>query len=821
MTEGRGQSELPARLPVVPLRSNMVYPTGVIGVQLGSKENLTVLADEREDLRVAVTLVFGEPDDPIDARSLEKIAVLARLSDRLNLPGGTVQTTMQGVERIRLSDVERDGSWFAVPEPALEQPASDDVAEELIGRILTVLEALSSGVERISREVPAILRMNIAEPGRFADLVASLANFSAGAKDQVVQHLDVEERLRFVLHELEGQIRRIREIAEAEGNAEEEENAQVSPAARANAIRHRIRMLRAELGEIDPAEREATHALLLIESTRLPPAVAAEARREVEQLRNVHPASPEAADMREYIDWLLDLPWLHSAVDVGGSVDLKHVRQVLDQDLRGLDEPKDRLLDYLAVANLREDLRGPIPCLVGPPDVGKFTLARSIASGLGRPLARLDLGGRGEDDIVGTRRTRRGARPGKLMEAMREVDVRDPLFLLEEVDLVGRGNVQGDPVEALEEALEWEGRQAFVDRYLDLPFDLTHTLFVATARDFYKIPRDLRELMVEVRIAGYTPEEKVEIARSHLLPRLTSSHGLEEDDVALDDAALFFLARSYARDSGVGLMQRNLSTLLRTRARAKADGELGTWDIDPTRVEELLGPPSYTSTPAENRPEVGVVTGLAWTAAGGELMFIEALRMAGTGRLIVTGRLGDVMRESVNAAYSWVRSRSSELDIPDDDFKESDLHVHFPVGATPKDGPSAGMAVTLAIASTLSGLPVRHDIAMSGEVTLRGKILQVGGVKEKVLAASRAGIRNIILPAGNQRDLKEVPDDVRSQSEFYWVERMEDVLELALLPASEGAAEQRREAISVTLDADAAGDEEPRAARSSGDTGDD
>jgi ATP-dependent Lon protease len=332
----------------------------------------------------------------------------------------------------------------------------------------------------------------------------------------------------------------------------------------------------------------------------------------------------------------------------------------------------------------------------------------------------------------------------------------------------------------MEEILEWDGRKEFVDRYLDIPFDIGEVMFIATAQDFYRIPRDLRELMVEIRIAGYTPEEKVAIVRQSMLARMVAEHGLRIEDVEFTEEGLFFLAQGYARDAGLGTLQRGLASLMRARARARAQGDDSKWTFTPARIEEVLGLPRYIATAAESSPEIGVVTGLAWTASGGELMFIEALRMPGSGRLIITGLLGDVMRESVNAAYSYVRSRSDPLGIPDDAFKDSDIHVHFPVGAIPKDGPSAGIAVTLAIASTLSNRPVRHDIAMTGEVTLRGKVLEIGGVKEKVLAAYRAGLRDVILPNGNERDLREVPDDVRTNMTFHFVQRMDDVMKLAL-----------------------------------------
>lgn len=805
---------LPERLPVMPLRSTVVYPLGVIGVQIGMPVTLEMLAaNPAKSLLIAIVVAPGEPDDPIDPRSLEKVGVAARLSDRLNLPGGTVQATVQGVRRIRLTDVEdADGHFTARVEPAEEIATAEETAKDRIARILTALEALAAEVERIPTEVPRILRMNVADPGRFADLVATLANFGVRSKDEVLQRLAVEARLEYILNELEHQLRRARQVEEADDEAQPEEEPE-HPADRAVALRKRIKTLQTELGEIDPSEREAIELLRRIEATELPAQVAAQARTEVERLRTLNPATSEAGDIRSYIDWLLHVPWAVRATAGPTAMDLAAVQKTLEDELLGLDEQKERLLDYLAVAKLRGDLHGPIPCIVGPPDVGKTSLALALARGLGRPLARLELGGRGESQLIGTRRTRPGAAPGKIVGALRDVRVKDPLLLLEEMDEIGLGKVEGDPIEAMEEALDWETRDGFVDRYLSLPFDLSQALFIATAQDFYRVPRDLRELLVEIRIAGYTPEEKVQIARERLVPRLTAEHGLDSEDVAFDNEALFYLARGYARDSGLGLMHRMVATLIRSRARAKAGGELGAWTFTPERIEEVLGLPRYITTAAENAPEVGVVAGLAWTAAGGELMFIEALRMPGSGRLIITGMLGDVMRESVNAAYSYVRSRGEALDIPEAEFRDSDVHVHFPVGAIPKDGPSAGIAVTLAIASTLANRAVRHDIAMTGEVTLRGKVLEVGGIKEKVLAAYRAGLRNVILPRGNERDLRDVPDDVRERVRFQFVERMDDVIRLALLESPESGRERDAEETEAQETREA---EEPAAAHEQG-----
>ncbi|HEY0671129.1 MAG TPA: endopeptidase La [Longimicrobiales bacterium] len=783
--------KFPERVPIMPLRSTIVYPLGVIGVQIGMPGTLEMLSANPEDgLLVALVVAPGGPDDPIDPKALEKIGVLSRVSDRLNMPGGTVQATVQGVSRVKLTEaVETDGYYTARISPVKEKEAPEEDTRDVIARILTVLEVMADEVDRVPLEVPRILRMNLADPGRFADLVATLTNFSVSSKDEILQRLDVSERLHFALEELEQQLQRIRDIKKSSGTEDSVEPdgdiSESTSAERATLLRNRIRLLQAQLGEVDPAEREIIDYLRQLETSDLPTRVASIARAEVERLRSTNPGSQDASEIRSYVDWLLNMPWRTRAGDTSPDIDLNAVEQELDRELVGLTEPKQRLLDYLAVAKMRGDLRGPIPCIVGPPDVGKKSLVCALARGLGRPVAKLELGGRGEAQIIGTRRTRAGAQPGKIAGALRSAGVKNPVFALHEMDEIGLGKVEGDPIEAMEEILEFETQRDFVDRYLDISFDIGEVMFIATAQDFYRIPRDLRDLMVEIRIAGYTPEEKVAIVRQSMLARIVAEHGLCADDVEFTEDGLFFLAQGYARDAGLGTLQRSLAALMRARARARAQGDDSKWVFSPARIEEVLGLPRYIATAAESAPEVGVVTGLAWTAAGGELMFIEALRMPGSGRLIITGLLGDVMRESVNAAYSYVRSRSDTLGIPDDAFKDSDIHVHFPVGAIPKDGPSAGIAVTLAIASTLSNRPVRHDIAMTGEVTLRGKVLEIGGVKEKVLAAYRAGLRHVILPTGNERDLREVPDDVRENMTFHFVQRMDDVVKLALSEPAE------------------------------------
>ncbi|HEX2205448.1 MAG TPA: S16 family serine protease [Longimicrobium sp.] len=782
MPSSQSPGSLPDRLPVLPIRSTIVFPGGATALQIGFAPNVEALTRHPGHDLVVAMVSTADDDFPLDPKGLQKIATAVRVLDRLNLPGGTIQTTLQGLRRIRLEEVRlEDGFYSARPVAVTESPAPAGTADPLIEKILSTLGGVAARVERIPDEVPRILRMNLGDPGRFADLAAALCNLTLPVRDAVLQELDVEARLRRVLQALEDEWEHLREIDAEHEAMHGEDPLPAGGRERSAEIRRRIQSLQAELGEQDPVEREANEALRQVERSQLPPRVAAIARREAERLRSTSLTASEAQEIRAYIDALVAVPWSRRAD--GGRIDLASVQEAIEAEHLALDEPRRRLLEVIAVAELRGDLRGPIPCLVGPSGVGKRTLAAAVARGLGRPMVRLELGGRSEAQLVGSKRSRAGSQMGKIMQLIRDSGVRDPVFLLEELDEVGLGNVDGDPIEALEETLDPEYRDAFVDRWLDVPFDLTEVFFIGTAADFYRIPRDLRDYFIEIRIAGYTPEEKIAIAREWLFPRIVAEHGLDPADVTISDDTLLFLTRGYARDAGVGNLRRTLASVMRSLAAEKAAGKAKTWTITPETIEEVLGYPRYSATPAESAPEVGVVTGLAWTASGGELMFIEALKMPGTGRLIITGLLGDVMRESVNAAFSYVRSRAAELGIDAAAFNDYDLHVHFPVGATPKDGPSAGAAVTLALASSLSERPVRHDFSMTGEVTLRGKILEIGGVKEKVLAAYRAGIPNVIMPTGNRRDLRDVPADVREKMTFHYVDRMDQIFDLALLGA--------------------------------------
>src|SRR5215211_2903628 len=776
------KSELPPALPLMALRSTIVYPLGTIAVQMGAPENLALLrANEEPGLIVALVVASGDHDEPVEpGKFVGRVGVAARVHERINLPGDTVQITLQGLRRITIESIEQTQPYaISSIKAARETPADAAELEDLVARVVSAAETLADLVDRIPDEVPQILKMNVSDPGRFADLAATNMNFRISDKDEVLQRLDIGQRIRFILSRLEREVARARVMEDVKRQTE----VKIEQHQREFYLRQQLRAIQAELGEADPGEKEALETLKKIEEAKLPEKIGQEARRETERLRMLSPASSEYQVIRTYLDWILSLPWHKRSGDE--EIALSKVEEALDHHHYGLDEAKERIIEFLAVRKLRGgDPHGPILCLVGPPGTGKTSLGEAIAKAIGREFYRISVGGvRDEAEVRGHRRTYVGAMPGLLIQALRRVQVKDPVFMIDEIDKMSGGGPSGDPTAAMLEVLDPSQNQNFVDHYLNLPFDLSASLFICTANNLFDIPAPLRDRMEVIRIAGYTVEEKVEIAWRYLLPRLLEDHGITDTDIQFTDESLSFISNRYSREAGLRNFERNLAAIMRKRARAKAEGEEGAWVVDIDKVEDVLGIPRYAVEEAEKIPEVGVVTGLAWTATGGDIMLIEALRMTGQGRLTVTGQLGDVMRESVDAAFSYVRSRAAQLGIPDSAFKDYDIHVHLPAGAIPKDGPSAGITLTLAIASALSARPVRRDLAMTGEVTLRGKVLEIGGVKEKVLAAYRSGLREVIMPKSNEKDLRDIPDEVKAHMTFRFVERMDEVLRIALMPA--------------------------------------
>jgi ATP-dependent Lon protease len=641
-----------------------------------------------------------------------------------------------------------------------------------IEALVSNIRILFSKVLEFSPQLPGELKtiaLNIDEPGTLADMVISHLNVPHQEKQEALETLDIRERLHKILKALTHQV----EILELGQKIQAEVRDRMDKAQREYFLREQLKVIRKELGEAEGIEAEVEELQKKIEKKELPDYVREEAQKELKRLSRIHPTSAEYTVIRNYLDWLLELPWLESTED---RLDLKKAREILDRDHYDLEKVKKRILEHLAVLKLKPDMKGPILCFVGPPGVGKTSLGRSIAEALGRKFLRISLGGvRDEAEIRGHRRTYVGAMPGRIIQGLRRVGVNNPVFMLDEIDKLG-ADFRGDPAAALLEVLDPEQNQSFSDHYLELPFDLSRVMFIATANVLDTIPTPLLDRMEIIEIPGYTEEDKLKIARYYLVPRQLEAHGLTKKHLRFTERALAKIITYYTREAGVRNLEREIGAVCRAVAKEVAEGRTEPVTVRVKEVERYLGPPKFLPEVAERVKVPGVAIGLAWTPVGGEILFVEATRMKGTGRLILTGKLGEVMRESAETALSYLRSRAQELGIEEDLFSKVDVHIHVPAGAIPKDGPSAGITMLSALVSLFTGRTVRHDVAMTGEITLRGLVLPVGGIKEKVLAAKRAGIKEVILPKRNEKDLLDVPKEAREKLTFHLVSRVEEAL---------------------------------------------
>jgi len=762
-------------LPLLPLRGMLVFPHMLIHLDVGREKSIRAVEEamNRPDrLLMAAAQKDFKIDDPAPD-DIYRIGCLVEVKQLMKLPGGTVRVLVEGLVRGRISE-------FAAVEPVLRVVAEEISQPE---RKTPEIEALTrtlvqqfESYARMSKRVPLETIASITgidEPGRLADTIAGQMGLKLEDKQAVLEAFPIELRLETLLEIIGREV----EILELERKINVRVRKQMEKTQREYYLREQMKAISKELGDRDDRQAEVDEFREKVKNLNLPKEVEEKANREIDRLEKMPPAVAEAVVVRNYIEWLLALPWTQETED---RIDIKESQRILDEDHYGLEKVKERILEYLAIRKLAQTMRGPILCLVGPPGVGKTSLAKSIARALGRKFVRISLGGvRDEAEIRGHRRTYVGAMPGRIIQGMRSAGSKNPVFLMDEIDKLA-ADYRGDPAAALLEVLDPEQNNTFSDHYIEVPYDLSHVLFITTANNQYNIPRPLLDRMELISIPGYTEEEKVEIATRHIMPKVLQEHGLKPENLEISENAIRTVIREYTREAGVRNLQRELATICRKAAREIVEGHEGTLRVNTQNLQSYLGIPRYRFGAAEKRDEIGVAMGLAVTDFGGDVMPVEVTVMKGKGNLLLTGKLGEVMRESAQAGFSYIRSRAAELGIPEDFHERYDLHVHIPEGSTPKEGPSAGIAMTLAIISALARRPVRGDVAMTGEITLRGRVLPIGGVKEKVLGAHRAGINTVILPADNKKDLEEVPAPVRRKMNIILVDHMDQVIEAAL-----------------------------------------
>jgi ATP-dependent Lon protease len=770
---------VPDELPLLPLRDTVLFPQSILPLAAGRTSSLNLIEDAARSGQLIGVFTQRDPatEDPQDA-DLYRIGTLAAIHKVLKQPDGTVRLVVQGLARVRLVEMAQVRPYLKarVEEPAEVSPPAGDLETEALVRNASTLFRQIVALSPLLPDELASMIQNVAEPGRLADVIAaSLPTLSTTVKQELLETTDVKARLA----RLAAALTKEAEVLELGSKIQSQVESEVGKSQREFYLREQLKAIQKELGQTDDRAQELDELRQKIDAAGMTEEAKKEALRELDRLSKMPPAAAEYTVARTYLDWLVALPWSKETTD---NLDIGQARTVLDEDHWGLDKVKDRILEYLAVKSMRPAGKDPILCFVGPPGVGKTSLGRSVARALGRKFHRISLGGmRDEAEIRGHRRTYIGALPGQIIQGLRRTESRNPVFMLDEIDKLGM-DFRGDPASALLEVLDPEQNVGFRDHYVDVAFDLSKILFITTANVLDPVPPALRDRMEIIEIAGYTEDEKIHIARQHLVPKQVKDHGLTETEIRWTDAALRLLVRNYTREAGLRNLEREIAAVTRKVAKRRVEGHTEPVEVTETLVGDLLGAPRYQVEELEERTRVpGVAVGLAWTPTGGDILFIEATRMKGSKTLTLTGQLGDVMKESAQTALSWARSHASDLGIRSDYWETSDIHVHVPAGAIPKDGPSAGVTMVTALVSLMTQRPVRGRLAMTGEVTLSGRVLPVGGIKEKVLAARRAGVTTVILPRRNEKHLLEdVPRDARDGMIFNLVESVDQVLDLAL-----------------------------------------
>ena len=768
---------LPDILPILGLSDIVIFPGAVVPLLVETGPSLKLIDDIVAGDRLFGAVLQRKADvaEPTP-EDLHPVGCVSRLSKMVKFPDGTARVLVEGLWRIQIKDFAPPAPYLRAHYELLRDKTEDSIElQAMLRNAHKQFEEIAKMSTALTEQVK-IAALNTEHPGHFADLIAANLNLNLEDRQKLLEMVSVRERLATLLPLLN----REQEVLTLSSKIQSDVASSIAKTQRDFFLREQLRAIQRELGDNEANSGELKTLREKIERAVMPAEARRAAEQELERLAQTPAAAAEYGVARNYLDWILSLPWEKGTED---KLDLKAAEKILNEQHFGLEKIKDRLLEFIAVIKRRKQIKGPILCLVGPPGVGKTSLGKSVADALGRKFARISLGGmRDEAEIRGHRRTYVGAMPGRIIQTLRRVESRNPVILLDELDKVG-ADFRGDPAAALLEVLDPAQNSTFTDHYLDLPFDLSRVLFIATANWLEPIHAALRDRLEVIELPSYTESEKLQIARRYLVPRQIEEHGLTKSDVKFSDAALRSLIREYTREAGVRQLERQIAALMRKAARkiVSKNGSATTIQLDAKEVQSYLGHAPFVSESAEKITEIGIATGLAWTPVGGDILYIEATRMRGRGHLTLTGSLGEVMKESAQTAVSYLRSQSKKLKLDLEDYGKHDLHIHVPAGATPKDGPSAGVTIVAALASLLSKRRVRTDVAMTGEISLRGRVLRVGGIKEKVLAASRFGVKQIILPEGNKPDWQDVPAEVRAKLKVHFVRQISEVLELALV----------------------------------------
>jgi ATP-dependent Lon protease len=765
---------IPEEIPLLPVLDVALFPKMVMPLMIWEK-NWVQLVDDAlmKDHLIGLVMIKGKGKDPLTTEDLYSYGTVGSILKMAKVPEGGVRLMVQGLSRFKIDDFTSTNPYFRGRIEVLKDQVESGIE---IDALLNNARGLFIKVLELSPYLPSelgLLAQSVEDPGALADMITSTLNIPKEDKQDILETLVVKQRLQKITVILTKEL----EVLELGKKIQFEVKEGIDKTQREYYLREQLKAIQKELGEKDEKALEIEEYRQKIIERGLSPAAAKEAERELNRLSRMNSASPEYTVALSYLDWLTELPWQTHTED---NLDIQAAAQVLDDDHFDLEKVKKRILEYLAVRKLKPDMKGPILCFVGPPGTGKTSLGRSIARALGRKFVRLSLGGvRDEAEIRGHRRTYIGALPGRIIQGLKKAGSNNPVFILDEIDKVG-ADFRGDPSSALLEVLDPEQNSTFSDHYLEVEFDLSKVMFITTANILDTIPPALRDRMEVLDLSGYIEEEKIQIALKHLIPKQLEEHGLSDKIISFNKKALQVIIRSYTREAGLRNLEREIASICRGVAKEVAEGKTQTRKITENDLHQYLGPVHFFSEIAERTQEPGVATGLAWTQAGGDILFVEASKMPGRRTLTLTGQLGDVMKESAGAALSYIRSKAGQLGIPEDFYEKNDLHVHVPAGAIPKDGPSAGTAIMTALTSLLTDRPIRGNLAMTGEITLRGLVLPVGGIKEKVLAAKRAGIGTIILPKKNEKDLEEIAPHLKKGLKFHFVERMDEVIDLAL-----------------------------------------